>query len=651
MADVVQYRLERMLDELDDLEQRGLFSRREIAEIVKQRRKFEYRLKRPSPLKQDFLAYVEYETQLDALRRLRKRSAARELKKQGNKKLKKSKSDFAGLLRIMEIYELALKRYKGDIDLWFRYLEFCRQRKNGRMKKALAKVIRFHPKVPGVWIYAAAWEFDHNLNVAAARALMQEGLRVCPTSEDLWVEYLRMELTYINKLKARKVALGEDEGTLTHDPRSADEKQWRDENKELFMSLNEKENNDGANIEIDESKKKPELFEEHGMNIFRTIYHGAVEAVPSSLSLRKRFFEILEGTNLAHSEDMCKEILNDMKRDFSTDPEFWDWLARHECDLENVPEISEEVIISQVQKAIEIYEEALKSLPSGTMFSLYGNFLMDIAAPKEGETNITGSSGHAGDYISHLLSIYERAESMGCVTEDLSCKHVSLHLQLRQLNEARKLAAKLCSGKLAESVQLWELRITIEIRCITRSSSPPRDADLLSLFELLRQILVKVPVSKSENLWVKALKFYANQRQYFDKLVEISVFSLARDGGSENGFSLSFAIVSFILQKDGIQQARDFYKRFLALPHPGLASYRNCIDLETNLASVGDNDGLVNARKLYESALATHDQNVSLWQDYYSMETKMGTSEKASAVYWRARRILKDASKFVASDL
>lgn len=137
MADVVQYRLERMVDELDDLEQRGLFSRREIAEIVKQRRKFEYRLKRPSPLKQDFLAYIEYETQLDALRRLRKKLlVAQESRNEGNKKKKKkSKSDIAGVLRIMEIYELALKRYKGDIDLWFRYLEFCRLKKNGRMKK------------------------------------------------------------------------------------------------------------------------------------------------------------------------------------------------------------------------------------------------------------------------------------------------------------------------------------------------------------------------------------------------------------------------------------------------------------------------------------------------------------------------------------
>jgi len=124
-----------MFDEFEDLEQRELFNKREITEIVKQRRKFEYRLKRPCPLKEDFVAYIDYETQLDALRRLRKKSVARELKKQGNKNLKKSKSDFAGLIRIIDIYELALKRYKGDIQLWFRYLEFCRVRKNGRMKK------------------------------------------------------------------------------------------------------------------------------------------------------------------------------------------------------------------------------------------------------------------------------------------------------------------------------------------------------------------------------------------------------------------------------------------------------------------------------------------------------------------------------------
>lgn len=130
----MQYKLERMLDELDDLEKRGFFSRREIAEIVKQRRKFEYRLKRPSPLKEDFLAYIEYEKKLDELRRLRKKAF---LKQQTgkDKKRKNSVSDYAGVSRIVEIYRLATNRFKGDIQLWFQYLEFCRLKRNGRMKK------------------------------------------------------------------------------------------------------------------------------------------------------------------------------------------------------------------------------------------------------------------------------------------------------------------------------------------------------------------------------------------------------------------------------------------------------------------------------------------------------------------------------------
>lgn len=66
-----------------------------------------------------------------------------------------------------------------------------------------------------------------------------------------------------------------------------------------------------------------------------------------------------------------------------------------------------------------------------------------------------------------------------------------------------------------------------------------------------------------------------------------------------------------------------FECRFLALPRPGLALYKKCIELEMNLASLGDKDCLANVRKLYESALTTYDQDTSLWRDYYSMEIKV----------------------------
>ncbi|KAL7088652.1 hypothetical protein ACP275_13G140900 [Erythranthe tilingii] len=625
MADVVQFKLERMLDELEDLDRRGLFSKQEIAEIVKQRRKFEYRLKRPSPLKQDYLTYIDYEKQLDTLRILRRKSF---LKKSGDKKLKKSVSDYAGVSRILEIYRLATTRFKGDIELWFQYLEFCKARGHGRMKKALAQLVRFHPKVAGVWIYAAAWEFDNNLNVAAARALMQNGLRTCPTSEDLWVEYLRMEFTYLNKLKARKVALGEDEGTLARVQGNADDKQWRDENKELFMALNE--NGDVGGVQNGESEGKVDVFGEHGLNILETVYTSAIEALPKAFSLRTRFLDMLEATELARSEDMRKKILDDMRRDFSEEALYWDWLAR--VEISDVKRINSE----QLGKAVEVYEQGLQFVPSARMVELYVKFLMDAVSDENREGEI------AGEIVSHLKVLFEKAESLGCITEDLACQYVSFLLNLGKLDEAKILLEKLCSGKFPEAVHLWTLRLSVEMKCIQIKSPSPSKADLLYIFQLLRNILMKVSVSEAEDLWTMGLKYFANHRHHFDKLVEASFSSLTKDGGSDSGFSLSSTIVNFILERDGVDSSRQIYKRFLALPHPGLALYKNCIELELNRASTGDKTGLPNARKIYESALATYDQDASLWQDYHSMEVKMGNSETAAAVHWRARKALKD---------
>ncbi|CAN8326226.1 unnamed protein product [Cochlearia groenlandica] len=643
MADVVQYRLERMVNELDDLERKGIFTRAEIAEIVKQRRKFEYRLKRPSPLKQDFIAYIDYESKLDELRNLRRRAVSR----QSEKKKKKSVSDFAGVARIVEIYRLATMRYKGDINLWFRYLEFCKQKKNGRMKKALAQAIRFHPKVDGVWIYAAAWEFDMNLNVAAARALMQNGLRVCPNSEDLWVEYLRMELTYLNKLKARRVALGEDKGSLVRDKKTVEDGKWQEENKELFMSLDEKEGNEeDSNVEEDEDvSEKVDIFKEKGSNVLQAIYSGALEALPSSFELRKRFLEILEAMDLAHADEIRSTILSDLKRDFSKDPVYWDWLARHEMSDCISNETGVEFTSPQVQKAIQTFEEALQTVTSSSMFEMYIKFLMEVNAQSNNNSDeISPSSNLIGDCVSHIISVYEKAYETDCVTEVLANEYVSLYLNLGKTHEAQKLAEKLCTGKFAGSAKLWLSRASIEIRS---TNSTPSDKELQSVFALLSNAFRNVPLSESESLWLMAFNFFAQQRTYFDNLVEMSILSVAKANGSGHVFSLASVVVKFVLQTKGSNSARKIYKRFLALPGPSLVLYRDCIEIETNLAPLGDKDCLRNVRKLYDSAVSSYSQDVELWKEYYSLEKKMGTSETANGVYWRARKTLKESADLI----
>lgn len=74
----------------------------------------------------------------------------------------------------------------------------------------LTKALQLHPTSAGLWSYAAAWEVEHNRNVAAARALMQRGLRMCKGDAQLWVEYFRLELLYAHTLRARRKVLGID---------------------------------------------------------------------------------------------------------------------------------------------------------------------------------------------------------------------------------------------------------------------------------------------------------------------------------------------------------------------------------------------------------------------------------------------------------
>jgi len=190
---------------------------------------------------------------------------------------------------------------------------------------------------------------------------MQSGLRSCPQSEDMWIEYLRMELTYLNKLKARKVALGEDVKTLQKSDNDAGK--WKDENKELFMPLNEQDDGpEDSKRAGDALEEKEDMFWRQGLLIIQTIYHGAVEALPSSLTLRKKFLEILNSVDLAHSDELKIEVLDDLRKDFSHSEDYWDWFARLQLtDLNNPNSLKgKDALSNKLNKSIQV--NALRSL-------------------------------------------------------------------------------------------------------------------------------------------------------------------------------------------------------------------------------------------------------------------------------------------------
>ena len=175
------------------------------------------------------------------------------------------------------------------------------------------KALQLHSTVPGLWIYAAVWEAEQNSNVTAARALMQQGLRMCPKSETLWLEYFHMELIFAQKIKARRLILGVEERPAITEGGSAQEGAVSDQG--------EKE---------DGKIKKKSSISHHAATckIAWAVYKNALAAIPNSLSFRQRFLEIVETIDVEQSEALEDEIYAGLRQDFDTDEESWAWLAR-----------------------------------------------------------------------------------------------------------------------------------------------------------------------------------------------------------------------------------------------------------------------------------------------------------------------------------
>jgi U3 small nucleolar RNA-associated protein 6 len=223
--------------------------------------------------------------------------------------------------------------------------------------QVLGKALSFHPNVPGLWIYAAAWEFEHNLNVNAARALMLSGIRACPKSEILWLEYFRMELTFVSKLRARKIALGLDKVSSLNE--EEEEKTWKEENSDLFMPLNGEKLDDGGTVENenDELETNADVIaiRELGFKMSYAIFNKAIDAIPSSLRFRQLFVEMLDSLEVEKATILEDEICRSMLKEFSSDECCWDWLARrHLKKFQRGKHIGKEKVVAGLNKTIQV---------------------------------------------------------------------------------------------------------------------------------------------------------------------------------------------------------------------------------------------------------------------------------------------------------
>ncbi|KAJ6593671.1 U3 small nucleolar RNA-associated protein 6-domain-containing protein [Mycena capillaripes] len=200
----VQFQQEQMLAELKDLVDKNIFTKQESKQIMKKRTQFETALVRRVAKKADFLRYASYEMGLEQLRRKR-------VERLKIVSTQASISDYALVRRQFHIFERALKKFKADVGLWIQYIDVAkREGAHTLVGRVVARAIQLHPDTAALYILAAAHELEHG-SPSAARTLLQRGIRINPESIEMWREYVRMELGFIESLRRRWDVLGLDQ--------------------------------------------------------------------------------------------------------------------------------------------------------------------------------------------------------------------------------------------------------------------------------------------------------------------------------------------------------------------------------------------------------------------------------------------------------
>jgi len=193
----VEFQQEQMLVELKDFMDSGLFSRTEAKLIMKKRREFEMALVRRVARKSDFLRYAAYEMDLERLRRKR----VEKIKLRSPQ----SVSDYAIVKRVFQIFERAVRKFKGDVGLWMEYIRVAEKAGAKALAgKITARAIQMHPTESWLYILSANREMKMG-NMSGARTMMERGIRMNSKDERLWIEWIKLEMGYIQQLKDKGV--------------------------------------------------------------------------------------------------------------------------------------------------------------------------------------------------------------------------------------------------------------------------------------------------------------------------------------------------------------------------------------------------------------------------------------------------------------
>nr|POE48648.1 u3 small nucleolar rna-associated protein 6 [Quercus suber] len=240
-SDKARFYLERYVPELQEYEQKQIFTRDQITAIAAKRSDFEHILNARGSQPADYARYATYEINLDSLRKKRCR------------RLAIKSTTFNGQRIVFFIMERAVKKFPGDTGLWMQYIKYCQQEEaSKKLAKAFTSVLRLKPREWGLWVLAAKHYAETQGDMATARTYIHRGLRFCKDKRDLYLEYARLEMVYLAKLAARRRILGMDKPDHEDAKRLDEQAQGLDENIMMLPTITAADFNQEARKGVEE---------------------------------------------------------------------------------------------------------------------------------------------------------------------------------------------------------------------------------------------------------------------------------------------------------------------------------------------------------------------------------------------------------------
>ncbi|KAJ3102701.1 U3 snoRNP protein [Phlyctochytrium bullatum] len=591
MAEQVQYHLERMLPELEDLEVKGIFSKAEIQAIVKKRTALEYSIHRRVSRKSDFLRYIEYEKTLEALRK--KRTTRLGIDKQQDKKRQKRISDHSIIKRIHGLYQNLLRKFPGDLDLWIDFIKWCKSSGSSKaLGRVFARAIQLHLAKPVIWILSAKWEFEDNNDMTSARILFQRALRINPESQQLWLEYFKLELLFAAKLIERRNVLFPEkaeaasraEGVIT----SLEE--LADEDKTLSGMLGQAKEETPTDAE---SKATDVLA------IPLIVYRNAVKAISGDLSFRIQFFNLLLkfGTSGRKIRD---EIVSSVMDDFHGN---WDALAFVAESKSSLFQVDDPRFPAALKETISLYDTFTQEFQSEKIWSLYAGFLHRLLQQNPEQ--------YLQKYIRiKLLETRNRAKELGLIEEAMYLEWIN---DTPDENERRGLV-KTALQTFDSSPDLW---------CALVEVSP---GSAQEIFQEAFRVIEKSKNTdgkgeKHATLWSRYMDWYSQDAdvriqdvcESFRKALRRNLWSIPSQD------SLSEKFLRWIYEAGGLDQMRDQFQWLYQHQKVGMRAINVCLEVEIQeitfrnqsnkgmmqLNALAANEGTEYCRKLFEILLSS----------------------------------------------